>query len=139
MSSNKNIGLSGTEEIPEQYIDFFLVALVIVNKEQPFLEISQIFGKDKLEKFITIFEGRTIKIPSRKKVEALLKDVIIYVEAQKGQEGLNRLKDKYNLMPRKVRTISKHMEELFAKADDNIRDFVCGYVEDATKSFETDR
>jgi len=63
--------------------DVFYVALLHVAEDSLLPEIRQIFGDEATLKFIQIFEGMTIKVPTESQITRGLKDAEVYLALRK--------------------------------------------------------
>lgn len=114
--------LSIFDPVSGQALDLIKVALLEFGLESHLPELYDIFGEDDLLKFLDIFGGCTIKVPSRYEVRDVIRDVRIYLElsriprsAEGRQRVVNDLCTRYDLTGRSIYTIFGRMERSFAK------------------------
>lgn len=91
-------------------------------------EIHRIFGTEYVEKFITVFAGMTIRVPSTTEIETVERDLAIYETLQGSQSAAesrrlgallceqHKLKRKelrqiYKQTKRKLKEAKKHIEK----------------------------
>ena len=72
-----------------KHIDALQVALLRAGKDTLLPEIYDIFGKDKLLKFLDIFSGATIRVPPRKVLEDSIRDTYVYLTMEKREKSLD--------------------------------------------------
>ena len=69
-----------------RYFDVFMAVLLLDQKRESLLpDICDVFGKELTLKFIDLFGGSTITVPSRERIEKLTREVAIYSAVNGGQ------------------------------------------------------
>lgn len=122
-SNNGQFGaFSIFDPVSGQTLDLIKVALLEFGLESHLPELYDIFGEESLLKFLDIFGGCTITIPSRHEVRDVIRDVRIYLELSriaKTAEGrrnvVSELCTRYDISPRTVYNIFGRMELSFKK------------------------
>lgn len=84
------------------------------------LEMFDIFGKDVFVKFLDIFSGTLIKVPTKDKLEDCMRQVVVFLElkrtpASKRPTATRELAKKYGMTAGEVRTIFVNVGNLFSK------------------------
>jgi hypothetical protein len=103
-----------------KHIDALQVALLRAGKDTLLPEIYDIFGKDKLLKFLDIFAGTTVVVPTKKVVEDSIRDTYIYLGMEKAKAQRKEMADvvrdlalRYDIDNRDVHTIYEDMKKHF--------------------------
>lgn len=68
------------DKLTRRYVDVFYLVLLSIADKSILPEIYEIFGKDSMIKFLDIFSGTTIKVPSRHIIEKAIQQVDIYIQ-----------------------------------------------------------
>lgn len=101
------------EHRTERFIDALYALLVTTDDTQFFPEMYEIFGRESVVKFLDIFAGQTIRVPSREVVEKNVKDAIIWVEVQKGEKTLPQIAEFHEVgLPEIQRSCNRVQEAL---------------------------
>jgi hypothetical protein len=104
------------DTVSKEYLDLFQVTLLEVASTTHLPEIYSIFGQENFLKFLDIFSGTTIKVPSRQILDDCMRDVGIFLKLKKsGVEGqallVRDLSVQHSLPPVKIRKIFVDMGE----------------------------
>lgn len=71
-------GISILDKTSGRFLDVLEVVLQLSCPNSHIPEILSIFGKDCLVKFLDVFAGTTLRVPSRQALEGAMRDVVIY-------------------------------------------------------------
>jgi hypothetical protein len=88
-------------------------------------ELYDIFGEEALVKFLDVFAGRSVQVPSRDTITRRLRDVRIWlaISEDDSPERVQLLASEYGLDPGYIRdrysAVSKRMKEFHIKAATN--------------------
>lgn len=101
-----------------QRVDLIQLVLLDVAYDTHLPEIFEIFGGDSVLKFLEIFAGTTIEIPSREVLERAIRDITVYIQMQRASltehpRVVMGLASQYDLTTTRVREIARDMEEKF--------------------------
>lgn len=103
-----------------KHIDALQVALLRAGKDTLLPEIYDIFGKEKLLKFLDIFAGTTVQVPTKKVLEDAIRDTYIYLGIEnakaKRKEKADVVRDlakRYDIDNRDVHIIYEDMKKYF--------------------------
>ena len=105
-----------------KHIDVLQVSLLRAGKHTLLPELYDIFGKDKLLKFLDIFAGTTIEVPSKKVLESAIRDTYIYLSLENIRKGggnrkksdvVKDLADRYSIESSEVLRIYADMKGYF--------------------------
>jgi len=103
-----------------KHIDALQVALLRAGKDTLLPEIYDIFGREKLLKFLDIFAGTTVVVPTKKVLEDSIRDTYIYLGMEKAKAQRKVMTDvvrdlaiRYDIDNRKVHTIYEDMKQHF--------------------------
>jgi Mor family transcriptional regulator len=104
------------DSISGEYLDILQVTLMDIASQTHVPELYKIFGRENFLKFLDIFGGSTISVPSRDVLEGCMRDINIYLVMRKSgvdhQATLARdLAVKYQMSPGQVRSIFVKMEQ----------------------------
>lgn len=80
-----------------RHVDALYAMLVATDRTQFFPEMYEIFGREAVIKFLDIFAGQTIRIPSRELVERYVRDVSLWAEVQRCERGLRDIAGSYGV------------------------------------------
>jgi Mor family transcriptional regulator len=69
-----------------QYVDALMVLLVRQYEATHLPDLLSVFGPEKLAKFLTLFAGTTIQVPSTQILYKLARDADIYTTMKRGGE-----------------------------------------------------
>lgn len=77
-------------------------------------EIYEVFGREQTLKFLDVFAGSTIKVPTRKKLQECIRDVDIFctLEYTKHPPTKKELADQYDLSESSIKEIYKRVKSL---------------------------
>ena len=75
-----------------KHIDALQVSLLRAGKNTLLPELYDIFGKEKLLKFLDIFAGTTVKVPTKKVLEYAIRDTYIYLGMEKARTSGHKKK-----------------------------------------------
>lgn len=110
------------DPVSGQSLDLIKVALLEFGIESHLPELFDIFGEDALLKFLDIFGGCTITIPSRHEVRDVIRDVRVYLELSRiprtteGRQNIvGELCTRYDISARTLYNIFERMERSFKK------------------------
>jgi hypothetical protein len=96
-------------------MDVFRVVLVQSVQYTLFPELLEIFGPEKVLKFMDIFGGMTIKVPDRSILERIVRDVDIYVTITGSPdvtEAVDLLSVRHQLPPEYVKEVYQRVKAL---------------------------
>jgi hypothetical protein len=96
-----------------EYIDLFYILLLDMAENTVLPEMYEIFGTDKVLKFLDIFAGATITVPSADMISKSLDKIFIFVKLYNNfnKETLDLIKNDYNLKTDEVLKIYNYVEE----------------------------
>lgn len=100
-----------------EHIDVLQVALVRAGRNTLIPELYEVFGKDNLLKFLDLFSGTTIEVPSKLVLENAIRDTFIYLAINRAKKNprvnVNDVKkdlmDRYHITRDQVEDIYKDM------------------------------
>ena len=102
------------------HIDALQVSLLRAGKNTLLPELYDIFGKEHLLKFLDIFAGTTVQVPSKKVLENAIRDTYIYLtlttglsKGKKKSDIVKELMERYDIPKKDVFTIFKDMKAHF--------------------------
>lgn len=75
---DSEFGIKILDVVSGKFSSVLQLALLRTCPKSHILELFAIFGKDAFLKFLDLFEGKTLKVPSMEAIERAMKDVIIY-------------------------------------------------------------
>ena len=102
-----------------KHIDALQIAMIRAGRETLLPEIYEIFGKEATIKFLDIFAGTTVKVPTKKVLENAIRDTFIYLALQKSDKSNGKIKrrdvvddlaDRYSIEREKVNDIYLDMK-----------------------------
>ena len=104
------------DTVSKEYLDLFQVTLLEVASTTHLPEIYSVFGQECFLKFLDIFSGTTIKVPSRQILDDCMRDVGIYLNLKRaGVDGqamaVRDLAVQHSLATSKIRKIFVDMGE----------------------------
>jgi hypothetical protein len=70
-----------------KHIDALQAALVRASRDSILPELYDIFGRESLLKFLDIFAGTTVKVPTKKVLEDSIRDTFIYLSLEKTKKS----------------------------------------------------
>lgn len=73
------LGISIYDGVSQRFLDFMLVVLMEAAGDTHIPNLYEIFGKESFLKFMDVFAGTTLRVPSTKAVEDAMRDVGIYL------------------------------------------------------------
>lgn len=96
------------------HMDTFRVVFTRSAKYTIFPELMEIFGADKVVRFLEIFGGMTIRVPRREFLEQAVRDTDIYVAISRhdAPETTDRLAVRYEIPRETVRDIYLRVKAL---------------------------
>jgi len=100
-----------------KHIDVLTLVLLAKYEFTYLPELYDIYGEENFVKFLDLFGGKTIKVPSNEEFSNACRDVRIYVSMKRRDDDqvANDLADLYLITPDMVRKIFKSMQELCEK------------------------
>lgn len=84
-------------------------------------EFLEIFGKENTIKLIDVFSGTTLEIPSRRKLEALDRDIHIY-EALCSCTGRKQTRRTQKALAHKHNLTEKHIREIYKRLEQQLKE-----------------
>lgn len=106
-----------------KHIDALQVALVRASRDSILPELYEIFGKESLLKFLDIFAGTTVKVPTKKVLENSIRDTFIYLSLEKIKKSgkpkkvmtdvVRDLADRYSMGMEEVWLVYRDMQGFF--------------------------
>lgn len=98
------------DQVSQQFMDLFQIVLLAAAEDTHIPEIYEIFGPEYTLRFLDIFRGMTVEVPSREVIANALRDVGIYLAVVQAGEGtkaqiIRDLAVKHGLTAQKVRSI----------------------------------
>jgi len=144
----KDLKITDVGEIRRRkgFKDLLLFALIIDNKYTLLPEIYKVFGKKYLLKFLDVFGGSTISVPSHEDLLYTVKNVQIYLDAKFRVDGyptFSEIAKKYGISKKEALEIYHEMGEAVKKSgillDDNFDipqgdDDICQGLEEILES-----
>jgi hypothetical protein len=97
-----------------KHIDALQVALVRASRDSILPELYDIFGKESLLKFLDIFAGTTVKVPTKKVLEDSIRDTFIYLSLEKVKKSGKPKKVMTDVVRDLADRYSMSMEEVWA-------------------------
>jgi hypothetical protein len=116
---NRETGVSIAAELSERHLKALKVILLVCQELSVLPELLEIFGQDKLIKFLDIFCGQTVRVPSKHEIKMAIRDVDIWVTLT----GKNDLAHMELLAERHTLTRQK-VVEIFRRTGDKLRPYV---------------
>ena len=97
-----------------EYIDIFYLILLVHDKFTLLPEIMEVFGKESLMKFLSVFSGVTFRVPSLGDLKSSARSVDIYVSLSRSNNSTQKkyLGEKYGLTEDRIIKIYLEMKEL---------------------------
>lgn len=106
-----------------KHIDALQVALIRASRDSILPELYDIFGKERLLKFLDIFAGTTVKVPTKKVLEDAIRDTFIYLSLEKMKKSgkpkkimtdvVRDLADRYSMSMEDVWAVYRDMQGFF--------------------------
>jgi hypothetical protein len=100
----------------ERYIDALYAVLLTTQPVSLFPEMYEIFGREAVLKFLDIFSGQVIHVPSAAQIEEKVRDVTIWVEMKKDGGARLKLMDEFGLrdadIDRIIYTVDQSMKSM---------------------------
>jgi Mor family transcriptional regulator len=96
-----------------EYLDAFLVLLLFKSQETILPEILECVGRDALFKFLEIFGGTTVKVPTKEFIERTMRNAAIYVDVVKKKKPVPEVAQRFELNDSTIRQIVRETEGLF--------------------------
>jgi hypothetical protein len=97
-------------------LDAIEAVLFLCGKYTMLPEIFEIFGPEKAWKFLTVFGGRTIKVPSEKSVQESISHLLIWSELSNThdsqREAIKRLAHRYDMKDSEVRSAAARVQDM---------------------------
>lgn len=81
----------------EKTIDMVTMVLLHYNRHSVLPEILEVFGTELTIKFLDIFGGTTVKVPSRDSLHSCVRDVNVYLRLKAGSATVEDLAHDYQL------------------------------------------
>lgn len=118
MGEESPFGISIVDGGTGKYIDVLKLVMELACPKGHLPEIFSIFGRGGLLKFLDIFAGTTIRIPSRDVLEHCMRDVVIYlaivkVLAPHRNREIKALANRYKTTSGDIRTTFINIEKAF--------------------------
>lgn len=103
------------------HIDALQVSLLRAGKHTLLPELYDIFGKERLLKFLDTFAGTTVQVPSKKVLELAIRDTYIYLTLnmslksgkKKKSDVVKSLSERYDITGHEVLNIYRDMKTHF--------------------------
>jgi len=113
-----DLGVSIVDAVSGRFVAVLRVALDKACPRSPVLDLFDIFGKEAFLKFIDVFQGMTIEVPTRAKMEECMKHVGIYLTLKRTQASgrprtVRQLASRYSIPAGEVRSIFVELDKLF--------------------------
>jgi hypothetical protein len=113
-----DLGVSILDAVSGRFVAVLRVALDRACPRSPVLDLFDIFGREAFLKFLDIFQGMTLDVPTRGKVEDCMRQVAIYLalkrtKASQRPKAIRALAQKYGIPAGDVRTIFVELDNLF--------------------------
>jgi len=113
----KSIGL-----YHKRYLDIVTVLLVDRADDTHLPELYDVFGREALSKFLELFAGMTIKVPTREEIEDSVRNVSIYLQLYRTTKGskarvIYDIARHYGMVTDDVRRIYYRMEKRLRGVD----------------------
>lgn len=81
----------------ERTVDLITMVLIYYNRHSVLPEIVEVFGAELTMKFLDIFGGTTVKVPSRDSLHTSVRDVNIYLRLKSKSDTVDDLAHDYQL------------------------------------------
>lgn len=118
------------DENAQRYVDALYAVLVMSQRTQYFPEMYEIFGKEQVLKFIDVFSGQTIQVPTRESLEQHIRDVTIWVKMVDDPANLQTIRTEYGLSTADVQSICKDVAEKLSSVGVCIKAPLLGELDD---------
>lgn len=124
MSKEQHDRLSIYEESTKKYIDAIKAVLILQSNFDLLPEVYDIFGKEGTIKFLNIFAGRVIRIPTREEIDTAIRDVMLWVAVSKNGsvDSIRALSAKYGVTKNEVVRIHGRVKDLMARYKVSLKD-----------------
>jgi len=96
-------------------VDLLQTALFLHSEVEYLFELGEIFGKESLLKFLDIFEGQVIRVPSEQELTTSVKYVIIWRSIKTKERTVKELAEDLCLEEEEVRGVYKEVDKKMKK------------------------
>jgi len=116
------------EEYTHRYIDAVKAVLILQSNFDLLPEIYDIFGNDETIKFLHIFAGRVIRVPTKIELDTAIRDVMIWVAVGKNStpDSIRALSAKYGVTKNEIIRIHNRVKDLMEKYKVSLKDVPLG-------------
>jgi len=88
-----------------RFIDTFAAVLIYHYEETLLPDLIDVFGPKMLPKFLDVFAGTTFEVPTRRKIEEVVRNVSIYLSIKEGRLTIDEAARKHDLTRGMIRLI----------------------------------
>lgn len=107
---NTKTSLTSLKESLED-LDLIYIFLLRLGRFTLLPEIYSIFDKEATLKFIELFAGCTIEVPTVEEIQKHARDIIIYSELSKKKSTVKELSERYEIPPKVVLEIYQKVKQ----------------------------
>jgi hypothetical protein len=113
-----DLGVSILDAVSGRFVTVLRIALDKTCPRSPVLDLFDIFGKDSFLKFLDVFQGMTVEVPTRAKLEDCMRQVAIYLTLKRTKASarpgaIRTLAQKFGIPAGEVRTLFVELDEMF--------------------------
>ena len=113
-----DLGISIMDAVSGRFVTVLRVVLDKACPRSPVLDLFDVFGRDAFLKFLDVFQGSTIEVPSRSKLEDAMRQVAIYLTlkrttASQRPKAIKELAHRYNIPAGDIRDMFVEVDDLF--------------------------
>ena len=114
------------EEGTNRHIDAIKAVLILQSNFDLLPELYEIFGKEDTLKFLSIFAGRVIRVPSKGEIDQSIRDVMIWVALSKNgaPDNVRALAVKYGVTKNEVIRIHGRVKELMSRYKVTLKEYI---------------
>jgi Mor family transcriptional regulator len=96
------------------YLNAFHVVLIDAAGDSVLPELVRVFGSKAVIRFLDVFAGMTVTVPSRAVIENSIRDMLIYMRLKKGLtvDRVTELSNQYDISEETVRCIYYRVKKL---------------------------
>jgi hypothetical protein len=99
----------------QSYVDVFVPLMIEVGRTTLIPEIYDVFGSEHFIKFLDVFAGTSVEVPSRNVIATVAMKAHIYVSLQNKSETVASLAKHYELDPKTIERMRDVVAEVLAK------------------------
>ena len=111
--ATEQLRLSILDEELLDHLDVFYLILLRICHRTLLPEILEAVGRENFIKFLDIFKGTTVRVPSAEVLHEAARDAIVYatLEREKDEDSLSYLGKRYDLSKQDLLTIHKRVAQ----------------------------